>query len=176
MTMFPILSRSWASEVRVVDTVAMFSRVWAQSRRSSSQSARPSFPGLSSRNSGGSSSRDNPNSNLEAEGTVSAHIARLQSHTRSPALPLPWCVQSWQVSTTPNGLLEVGKVKRSLLPQEMGGTPAPLAREQCWPVVSTNKDTKSHLSLPEPTEVQPALTLAISTCARRPHRGPGREE
>lgn len=52
----------------MVATVAMFSTVWAQSRRSSSQSASPSFPGLSTWNSGGSSSRDIPKSNLGAEG------------------------------------------------------------------------------------------------------------
>lgn len=48
--------------------MAMFSTVWAQSRRSSSQSASPSLPGLSTWNSGGSSSRDIPKSNLGAEG------------------------------------------------------------------------------------------------------------
>lgn len=80
MTMFPILSRSWASEVRVVDTVAMFSTVWAHSRWSSSQSASPSFPGPSSRNSGGTSSRDSPKSNLGVEGMVPA-----QHH--EPAFP-----------------------------------------------------------------------------------------
>lgn len=42
-------------------------------------------------------------------------------------------------------------------------------------MVSTSKATKSHLSLPEPTDIQPALTPATSTCARRAHRGAGRE-
>lgn len=144
MTMFPILSRSWASEVKVVDTVAIFSTVWAQSRRSSSQSASPSFPGLSSRNSGGSSSRDNPKSNLGVDGEGPSPRHKPAVPRALPALPLPCLIQSCQGSTMPNGLLDAGQDKPSLLPQEMGDVPAPLAREQCWPVVSTLKATKSH--------------------------------
>ena len=64
ITMLPIWSRSWASEVMVVVAVATFSTVLLHMSRSSSQSASPAPPHGSTRKPGGAGEDCTPSISL----------------------------------------------------------------------------------------------------------------
>lgn len=83
ITMVPIWSSSWASEVMVVVAVATFSTLRLHMRRSSSQSASPVLPHGATRKPGGGADDCTPSNSLTGHSTGRLPLVYRKSNTYS---------------------------------------------------------------------------------------------